>query len=339
MSHSIWLVVYCVLILLASLAGGWIPMLVRLTHRRMEFAVSFVAGVMLGVGLLHLLPHAVLARVDALASRGGPIQFDHVQVHELLGPILLWLLAGFLVMFFIERYFCFHHHDAPAPTHDQQHQHAGHHDHGHSHGHGHVHSHRAGGAASRHHLTWTGAAIGLSIHSLIEGIALAASVEIGRQHGITGVPVGLATFLVIVLHKPFDSLTLGTLMGLGGRSEGMRHLVNALFAMLIPLGVILFHLGIIREGSDGALVSSALAFSAGTFLCIAMSDLLPELQFHQHDRGKLSALLLAGLAIAWVIGVVESQVGHHEHDHNTAATQNASASQPHGHGHDHDHDH
>jgi zinc transporter ZupT len=33
---------------------------------------------------------------------------------------------------------------------------------------------------SRHHLTWTGAAIGLSIHSLIEGIALAASVEAGR---------------------------------------------------------------------------------------------------------------------------------------------------------------
>jgi zinc and cadmium transporter len=54
------LVVYCVLILFASLAGGWIPLIIRLTHRRMQIAVSLVAGVMLGVGLLHLLPHALL---------------------------------------------------------------------------------------------------------------------------------------------------------------------------------------------------------------------------------------------------------------------------------------
>ena len=41
--------------------------------------------------------------------------------------------------------------------------------------------------------------------------------------------------------------------------------------------------------------SKTLAFSAGTFLCIALSDLLPELQFHAHDRWKLSAALLAGV--------------------------------------------
>jgi zinc and cadmium transporter len=41
----------------------------------------------------------------------------------------------------------------------------------------------------------------------------------------------------------------------------------------------------------------ALAFSAGTFLCIALSDLLPELQFHSHDRLKLSVALLAGVVL------------------------------------------
>ena len=54
------LYIYCLLILLASLAGGWIPLWVRLTHSRMELASSFVAGLMLGVGLLHILPHAVV---------------------------------------------------------------------------------------------------------------------------------------------------------------------------------------------------------------------------------------------------------------------------------------
>jgi zinc and cadmium transporter len=49
----------------------------------------------------------------------------------------------------------------------------------------------------------------------------------------------------------------------------------------------------------------ALAFCAGTFLCISCSDLLPELQFHSHDRLKLSVALLAGLGVAILIGVIE----------------------------------
>jgi zinc and cadmium transporter len=48
-----------------------------------------------------------------------------------------------------------------------------------------------------------------------------------------------------------------------------------------------------------------LAFSAGTFLCIALSDLLPELQFHEHDRWKLSVALLAGLALMALAGQIE----------------------------------
>jgi len=54
----ILLTVYCALILLVSLGGGWFPVKVRMTHTRLQVATSFVAGLMLGVGLLHLLPHA-----------------------------------------------------------------------------------------------------------------------------------------------------------------------------------------------------------------------------------------------------------------------------------------
>ena len=48
MSSGALLVLYCGLILLASLVGGWLPIFVRLTHRSMEIALSFVAGVILG---------------------------------------------------------------------------------------------------------------------------------------------------------------------------------------------------------------------------------------------------------------------------------------------------
>jgi zinc and cadmium transporter len=117
--------------------------------------------------------------------------------------------------------------------------------------------------------------------------------------------VGFGTFLVIFLHKPFDSLTLGTLLSLGHWSTRTRHIVNLAFSMLIPFGIVLFYLGLSGWQDGQTIVSSALAFSAGTFLCIAMSDLLPELQFHQHDRVKLSGALLLGLALAWSLGLVE----------------------------------
>ena len=52
-------------------------------------------------------------------------------------------------------------------------------------------------------------------------------------------------------------------------------------------------------------VSAALAFSAGTFLCISLSDVLPELQFHRHDRFKLSLALLLGIALSWGISIFE----------------------------------
>jgi zinc and cadmium transporter len=317
MSPSATLTIFCVLILLASLAGGWIPLLVNLTHKRMELAVSFVAGVMLGVGLLIMLPHAFMAAMENNATDGHSHDSAHMMAHDLVGPIMLWLLAGFLVMFLIERYFCFHHHDAPPSQSDNAGEVSGH-DHGHAHcAHHHQHAH------SRHHVTWAGAAIGLTLHSLIDGIALAASVQVAAgHHQSSALLPGLGAFLVIFLHKPFDSLTLGTLLAVGNHSKFTRHVVNAAFSLLIPAGIALFYLGLTAGPNAQGILAGALAFSAGTFLCIAMSDLLPELQFHQHDRFKLSAALVLGLAVAWGVASMEARL-HEEpslehaepHDH------------------------
>jgi zinc and cadmium transporter len=275
---AVIMIVYCLLILAASLGGGWIPLCIRLTHRRMQLAVSLVAGVMLGVGLLHLLPHALLKAPQAMNAVFG------------------WTLAGFLAMFFIERFFCYHHHEVPHPDDDDAPDDAGC-----------IHGHN-----DSHSLTWSGAAVGLTLHSVIEGVALAASVqaELNGAHGAS--LAGLGTFLVIFLHKPFDSMTISTLMTAGGWSMASRHLVNGLFALVVPVGVVLFYLGPGRAGGESHAVAYALAFSAGTFLCISMSDLLPELQFHAHDRVALSLALLLGLSVAWVIGILEGQShGHH----------------------------
>jgi zinc and cadmium transporter len=304
MPPALLLIIYCAFILAASLAGGWIPLLVRLTHIRMQVATSFVAGLMLGVGLLHLMPHAWM-RLRSI---------DHTA---------WWLLAGFLVMFFTQRFFQFHHHDVPnaenggSHSHTHSHEHAaqGHHHHSHGHGHGHSHDHGEADVSlaerSARNLTWGGAALGLTLHTLIDGIALAASVENDLRAGSPGLLLGFGTFLVIILHKPFDAMAIATLMAARGQSRSARHLVNGMFALVIPVGVLVFQLGARQLGGNDFL-GAALAFAAGTFLCIAASDLLPELQFHSHDRVKLSVALIAGLSLALAIGALESG---HEHEH------------------------
>ncbi len=277
---------YCVLTLLASLAGGWLPIYVRLTHTRLQVAISFVAGMMLGVAILHLLPHAW--------QEGGSID-----------PVVRWLLVGFLVMFFIQRFFHFHHHDVPdeapeVPAARQPH----HCDHDHDH---------TLAQKSARQLSWGGAALGLTLHSLIDGVALAASVAAESHAPSPGLFLGLGTFMVVILHKPFDAMAIGTLMAAGGWSRGSRHWVNMLFALAIPIGVLAFRLGVDQAvGSPEALLSGALAFTAGTFLCIAASDLLPELQFHSHDRVKLSVALIAGLLFSGLIGSFERDTHSHE---------------------------
>ncbi len=315
MSPTVLLLVYCILILAASLVGGWLPIVVKLTHRRLQLAVSLVAGIMLGVGLLHLLPHALLE---------APGEMD---------TVFTWVLAGFLVMFFLERFFCFHHHDVPHPHGEAGAMEEPHGDDAENCPHVRNDSHR---------LTWSGAAVGLTLHTIIAGIALAASVEVESRSGHVASMAGLGTFLVIFLHKPFDAMTISTLMTVGGWSAAARHVVNGIFALMIPVGVGLFYVGLGHSHTEGNLVAYALAFSAGTFLCVSMSDLLPELQFHSHDRGSLSAALLLGLAIAWLIGMAETAGhGHEEHAPNgEPKVESHEHDSEHSHSeHDHGHDH
>jgi zinc and cadmium transporter len=268
-SPTVLLAAYCLLALLAALAGGALPSLFKLTHTRLQIAVSFVAGLMLGLSLLGLLPHA---------------SHELNSIHQGVG----WLLGGFLMVFFLQRFLPFHHHDVaegspPEPC-------------------GHPHALAERSARS---LSWMGVALGLSLHSIFDGLAMAAAVASGsRGHGEA---LGLGTALAVVMHKPFGALAITTLMAASGAAASSRHLVNLAFALVTPLGALLFYLGAGPWAhAHPAWLGCALAFCAGTFLCIACADLLPELQFHAHDRFPLSLALLLGLGVAVLI----ARLGH-----------------------------
>jgi len=285
---------YGVLILGASLAGGWLPMLLRPTHTRLQLATSFVAGLMLGVGLLHMLPHAwhQVRSIDRVAA---------------------WLLGGFLVVFLLQRFLHFHHHDVPEKVSETACACGSDHNHDHTADH----LTEDSDAACRHslaeqsarRLSWAGASVGLCLHSILDGVAVAASVQAESHGHDAGLLTAIGTFLVVFLHKPFDAMAVGVLMARGEHSRSLRHLINGLLALAVPLGMVLFHLGLAQAGSAEVFLGAALAFSGGTFLCIAASDLLPELQFHAHDRWKLSFALVAGLTLSVLIGAFE-RTGH-----------------------------
>src|SRR2546423_11906352 len=183
---TVLLAYYCALILVASIIGGTIPVWFQLTHRWMQIAVSFVAGVMLGIGVLHMLPHAILDATAAAEAMSVPAPLPSNVPTALLANaaavywITISLLAGMLVMFFIERFFSFHHHDVPE---DDGHAHE-HHDHDPAH----AHSHEVAD------LSWSGAALGLALHSMLNGIALAAAVQCEAGNSWLA---GFGTFLVI----------------------------------------------------------------------------------------------------------------------------------------------
>jgi zinc and cadmium transporter len=90
--QSPWIWIWCGLVAAASVAGGLLPSLVRWTHRRLQMALSFVSGVMLGVALFHMVPHAVMTRAEVVGTG-----------HDALDPIMVAVAAGFLGMFFLQR--------------------------------------------------------------------------------------------------------------------------------------------------------------------------------------------------------------------------------------------
>lgn len=324
---------YSAAVILASVLGGLLPEWIRLTHNRMQIMISFVGGVMLGIAVFHMIPHS-------LASLGG----------ERIDQVMWGLMLGMLTTFFLLRSFHFHHHEpahfglvadehaqktveaaaphlphtaihAPGDAHPREPDHS----HTHTHtercsGHGHHHAGHGHHAADEQRGTtrWMAVLVGLGLHTLMDGVALSSGVVAEAGHAGHGLLPGLGIFLAVLLHKPLDAVSITSLMH-PVTTPGRRMMVNIGFALMCPLGAFLFWVGANQlSGTWGtSLAGWGLAFSAGVFLCISLSDLLPEMEFHSHSRIQLTAALLLGIAAALAIGLVEGEHAHsHSHSHN-----------------------
>ena len=219
-----------------------------------------------------------------------PHSLDQIGSHGGADTVMLWVVIGIVSIVVLLRAFPFHQHDfsSPSETHKND---------------------RFGGGGL------LGIALGLGLHAATEGIALGASVRIGLTDD--GILPGLGVCLAILLHKPLDAFSITGMMKHNGNGRGARIVANVCYAFICPLAAALSYFGVGMLGvvAEGPGIGYALAFAVGVFLCIALSDLLPEVHFHRHDRGKLLLALLTGVILAYALYFVESMGDHGDQAH------------------------
>ena len=268
--------IYTGAILLGALAGGALPLFASI--RRSDLLLSFSAGVMLGAAFFHMLPEAV--------ERGGT-------------AVIPFVVVGFLVLYLAERFVLVHvcaepgpnrrlsTAGAPLPHHEDEHDHE---HHGHP---------DPDGTGCDVHTLGVAAWLGLSAHTLVDGFALGAATVTPE--------LGLLVFIAILAHKVPNAFSLSAILLSEGYSRGRAVAMNAAFALMVPVGAGIYVLlrDLIHVQRFTAL---ALAASAGTFLHLALSDILPDLHRRGTSRWRLSASLIAGVAAMALLTLLR-----HEH--------------------------
>jgi zinc and cadmium transporter len=193
----------------------------------------------------------------------GAAFFDMIpECAALLGQWLGWpLLAGFLTIFALERFVLVHPYPAGAEAHGEQH---------------HI------------HLGWVAYA-GLSFHSLLDGLALSSTYE--RPD------VGGVVMLAVLFHKMPDAFALTSLLLLDRWSRAAIVGWMTLFAFSTPAGAMLTWFAL--RGVSDEVLGAAIALSAGTFLAVATSDVLPQIRRFDDQRAWPIAALLGGIVVSW----------------------------------------
>ncbi len=172
------------------------------------------------------------------------------------------LIAGFLVLYIPEKFIMTH--PCPADDCDQ-------------------------------HTVGLSAFIGLSLHSLITGLALGCGILVPK--------LGLIIFLAVVLHKLPASLSLASLLIKEKYANPKILLIIFIFSIMVPIGAFITYT--FAQNTSTEVIGFLVAFSGGTFLHVAADDLLPEVHRHGEDRNLRLFVFILGLLVIWAVTFLE----------------------------------
>lgn len=142
---------------------------------------------------------------------------------------------------------------------------------------------------------------GDSVHNFIDGVVIAATF-------LVSIPLGIVTTLAVAAHEiPQEIGDFGILLHKGMKRKKII-LVNIFSALTAIFGALLaYWLGERIEASLPILLS----ITAGFFIYIAASDLIPEIH-HENRRGFAvieTALMFAGVATIWIFITLLNSLG------------------------------
>lgn len=191
------------------------------------------------------------------------------EAFELGDPreLLSWALAGFTLFFVLERSASWFHHHH---EHDGSHQ----------------------DTQQRRLIV-----IGDIMHNAIDGLAIGAAF-------LVSIPTGVVTALAVSAHEiPKELGTFALLL-----SRGWKDKTVIIANLLTALATIATALLVFGLGTDAHLpVAPLLALTAGFFIYVAASDIIPEIHEQPHRTGTIqAAMLVSGIVI---VGTVVTLLG------------------------------
>ena len=127
-----------------------------------------------------------------------------------------------------------------------------------------------GGSASNTAFVFSGA---LTVHCIIEGLALGASIASPSAFS--------AVFTAIMLHKGFAAFTLGSTLVRSKLHSTTSFCYCFIFAISTPLTAFIAHLVLENDKNEGRDTAKLNAVSAGVFIYMALVDMLSS---HDHDH-------------------------------------------------------
>ena len=136
------------------------------------------------------------------------------------------------------------------------------------------------------------AVLGLGVHTLFDGVTIAAGFMIGPA-------LGLLLFMAVLLHKLPEGFTIASIMLATGRSRTAALLAGLALGVFTVLGALATTM------LAGAHVGYALALSAGVTIYVAASDLIPEV--NREGGPALAWTVFAGLLL---FGLADWSLAH-----------------------------
>ena len=239
-------------IFVIGMTGGYLPLYREWSFDNLSLMVAFGGGTLLAAALFLMLPEGW-----EHLEEGMP--WAHVEPGFVAAVAIT---VGFLLMFLLE--------NLALPHLDHC-------------GAAHVAKSSTGRAAFQ--IGGPGAFVALSMHTLMDGIALGTAVTAGEDFAL-----GSLVFLAIIFHRVPAAFSLTSALRAGNYSNSRALTCLAIFNAMVPVGGVLAF--VVLFGLPLWLLGATMCFSAGSFIHVATGDLLPVVH-----RKHVSKLLVCGVVV------------------------------------------